>query len=56
MGNEIDNKRSCGGDFDLREEQMDPAQQELAKALRSSFRLLSVIMVVMVALFLLTAR
>ncbi|MDP7163163.1 MAG: SPFH domain-containing protein [Phycisphaerae bacterium] len=54
MGNEIDNKRSCGGDFDLREEQMDPAQQELAKALRSSFRLLSVIMVVMVALFLLT--
>jgi len=54
MGNEIDNKRSRGGDFDLREEQMDPAQQELAKALRSSFRLLSVIMVVVVALFLLT--
>jgi len=38
-------------DTDLKVEQMDPAQQQLAKALRSSFRLLSVLMVAVLILF-----
>jgi len=41
-------------DTDLHDARMDPAQQQLAKALRSSFRLLSVIMVLVVIFFLLT--
>jgi len=38
-------------DNDLQVDQMDPAQQQLARALRSSFRLLSVLMVVVVIMF-----
>ena len=38
-------------DGDLRVEQMDPAQQQLAGALRSSFRLLSFLMVLVLILF-----
>jgi len=38
-------------DSDLQVEQMDPAQQQLARALRSSFRLLSVLMVLVLILF-----
>ncbi|MDP6545911.1 MAG: SPFH domain-containing protein [Phycisphaerae bacterium] len=38
-------------DGDLRVEQMDPAQQQLAKALRSSFRLLSFLMIFVLILF-----
>ena len=38
-------------DSDLRVEQMDPAQQQLAKALRSSFRLLSILMILVLILF-----
>ncbi len=41
-------------DVPFDEEKMDPAQQQLAKALQSSFRLLSVIMVFVVIFFLLT--
>jgi len=36
---------------DLRVEQMDPAQQQLARALRSSFRLLSFLMILVLILF-----
>jgi len=39
------------GDGDLHVEQMDPAQQQLARALRSSFRLLSMLMVFVLVLF-----
>jgi len=38
-------------DSDLQVDQMDPAQQQLAKALRSSFRLLSFLMVLVLILF-----
>ena len=38
-------------DSDLRVEQMDPAQQQLARALRSSFRLLSILMILVLILF-----
>ncbi|MCP4377780.1 MAG: hypothetical protein GY794_16590 [bacterium] len=38
-------------DSDLQVEQMDPAQQQLAKALRSSFRLLSFLMIVVLIMF-----
>jgi regulator of protease activity HflC (stomatin/prohibitin superfamily) len=38
-------------DGDLRVEQMDPAQQQLARALRSSFRLLTALMVFVLILF-----
>lgn len=41
-------------DADLRTDHMDPAQQQLANALRASFRLLSFIMIIVVILFLLT--
>jgi regulator of protease activity HflC (stomatin/prohibitin superfamily) len=38
-------------DSNLQVEQMDPAQQQLARALRSSFRLLSFLMIVVLILF-----
>ena len=38
-------------DSDLQVEQMDPAQQQLAGALRSSFRLLSIIMIFVLIMF-----
>jgi modulator of FtsH protease HflK len=47
----MSNKEQPQSDSDLQVEQMDPAQQQLAKALRSSFRLLSFLMVLVLIMF-----
>ncbi|MDP6636892.1 MAG: SPFH domain-containing protein [Phycisphaerae bacterium] len=45
------NNENQQSDGDLQVDQMDPAQQQLAKALRSSFRLLSFLMILVLILF-----